>query len=72
MKYVNKYEKAVKESAGKRISRAKAIRLKCLDCCVYQANEVKLCVSYDCPLWRYRMGHEEKDNLYFQAHKQNQ
>ena len=51
-----------------RFNRAKAIRKKCLDCCVYQQNEVKLCTSYNCPLWRYRMGKEEKDELYKQAH----
>lgn len=41
-----------------RLSRAKAIRAKCLDCCCYQANEVKLCPCKDCPLWCYRLGHE--------------
>lgn len=51
-----------------RINRAKAIRQKCLDCCAYQYAEVKLCTSYECPLWRYRMGKEEKDDLYFQSH----
>lgn len=60
----NKYEKLVKESCGKRISRSKAIRYKCLDCCNYQGNEVKDCPSKSCPLWRYRMGHEERDELY--------
>lgn len=55
-------------SDSKRVSRAKAIRLKCLDCCAYQPLEVRLCSSYDCPLWRYRMGKEERDNLYYQAH----
>ncbi len=47
-----------------RINRAKAIRLKCLDCCAYQTLEVRLCASLNCPLWRYRMGREERDNLY--------
>lgn len=71
MAYMNMYEKAVKESAGKRISRTKAIRLKCLDCCAYQSSEVAQCISYDCPLWRYRMGHEERDELYYQHKKEN-
>lgn len=53
-----------------RISKTKAIRLKCLDCCAYQQNEVKLCASTNCPLWRYRMGHEEKDDLYKQYQEQ--
>lgn len=48
----------------KRITRAKAIRLKCLDCCCYQSAEVRQCPSTECPLWRYRMGKEERDELY--------
>lgn len=47
-----------------RISRAKAIRLKCLDCSAQQAHEVRRCPCTDCPLWRYRMGREERDELY--------
>ena len=41
-----------------RITRSKAIRLKCLDCCGGQANEVRLCPCLDCPLWNYRLGYE--------------
>lgn len=39
----------------------KAIRAKCLDCCGYQMNEVRLCPATDCPLWEYRMGHRPKN-----------
>lgn len=46
-----------------RISRSKAIRLKCLDCCAGQSAEVRKCPVTHCPLWRYRMGHEENDEL---------
>ena len=46
-----------------RVSRAKAIRLKCLDCCGGQSAEVRKCPAQDCPLWRYRMGREEIDEL---------
>lgn len=46
-----------------RVSRAKAIRLKCLDCCCGQSAEVRRCPATDCPLWRYRMGKEENDGL---------
>ena len=46
-----------------RITRAKAIRLKCLDCTCNQLAEVRRCPAQDCPLWRYRMGKEEKDEL---------
>ena len=42
----------------KRITRKKAIRLKCLDCCAGQQKEVKLCPAEDCPLYRFRMGRE--------------
>lgn len=46
-----------------RLSRSKAIRLKCLDCCCGQSAEVRKCPATNCPLWRYRMGHEENDEL---------
>ena len=41
-----------------RLTRAKAIRAKCLDCCCDNRNEVKLCPSKNCPLWIYRLGRE--------------
>ena len=44
-----------------RVSRAKAIRMKCLDCCADQMAEVRKCPANNCPLWRYRMGREIKD-----------
>lgn len=34
----------------------KAIREKCLDCCMGQTSEVKYCTAEDCPLWPFRMG----------------
>lgn len=52
-----------------RVNRAKAIRLKCLDCCCGSSNEVSLCPSKECPLWRYRRGKEEHDELYYASHK---
>lgn len=54
---------------GKRLNRAKAIRQKCLDCCCWQQNEVKQCERKACPLWRYRMGREERDELYYASRK---
>lgn len=42
-----------------RLTRGKAIRLKCLDCCAGSYSEVRLCSATKCPLWRYRMGREE-------------
>ncbi len=41
-----------------RVTRGKAIRLKCLDCCCGNATEVRLCQLRRCPLWRFRMGRE--------------
>lgn len=46
-----------------RVNRAKAIRLKCLDCCADNMAEVRKCPATHCPLWRYRMGKEENDEL---------
>jgi hypothetical protein len=46
-----------------RVNRAKAIRLKCLDCCADNMAEVRKCHATHCPLWRYRMGKEENDEL---------
>lgn len=34
----------------------RAIRAKCLDCCCYQPNEVKLCPCKDCSLYPFRLG----------------
>ena len=45
-------------SLEERITRGKAIRLKCLDCCCGSAMEVRHCESRNCPLWRFRMGRE--------------
>ena len=44
-----------------RLTRAKAIRLKCLDCCCGQRAEIRSCEIKTCPLWRFRMGKEERD-----------
>lgn len=46
-----------------RITRGKAIRLKCLDCCAGNSAEVRRCPSVNCPLWRYRMGAEAKQTI---------
>ena len=46
-----------------RLTRTTAIRMKCLDCCADQLAEVRKCPVTNCPLWRYRMGREENDEL---------
>ena len=35
-------------------SRAKAVKAKCLDCSLFQREEIKNCTVFGCPLWRYR------------------
>ncbi len=45
-----------------RVSRSKAIRLKCIDCSGGNMAEVRKCPATNCPLWRYRMGRELKDS----------
>ena len=37
-----------------------AIRLKCLDCCVYQPVEVRECTVSTCGLWPFRFGVDPK------------
>lgn len=44
----------------KRVTRSKAIRLKCLDCCCGNSAEVRRCDLKKCPLHPYRMGNEKK------------
>ncbi len=41
----------------------KAIRAKCLDCCVGQFIEVKMCTCETCPLYPYRLGHRPKKDI---------
>lgn len=38
----------------------KAMRAKCLDCCLGNYQEVRLCPVRDCALYPYRMGHRPK------------
>ena len=45
------------EEAGiERVTFAKAIRAHCIDCCAYQANEVRKCIAVTCNLWPFRFG----------------
>ena len=46
-----------------RITRKKAIRLKCLNCCCDKSNEVRLCPATGCPLWRFRLGKETRGEI---------
>ena len=53
----------------KRLTKQQAIRVKCLDCSCGSTTEVKECPITRCALWRYRLGKEERDDLYQQAMK---
>lgn len=44
-----------------KLTRTKAIRLKCLDCCCGSALEVRLCSCDSCPLYPYRLGKSPKE-----------
>ena len=50
-----------------KLTRSKAIRLKCLDCCCGSAQEVRLCTCDLCPLFPYRFGHNPKDEQELKA-----
>ena len=45
-----------------RLTRSKAIRAKCIDCCCGLKHEVKKCTATNCPLWNYRLGTEIVEN----------
>lgn len=45
---------------SKRITRSKAIRMKCKDCCCGNNAEIRKCPILDCPLYPFRMGNENK------------
>ena len=45
-----------KVAGHKPISPMKAIREKCLDCCVGQVSEVRACEAVNCALWPFRSG----------------
>jgi len=52
-------EEKAKNPARSKVTRAKAIRLQCIECMGYQAALVKSCPDEGCPLWSYRMGNFE-------------
>lgn len=53
-------------SLHERLTRARAIRAKCLDCMGGQAAEVRRCTSHGCALFRYRLGSEERSLDYIE------
>ena len=52
-----KHMVAMKDGIEKvELTPVKAIRLRCLDCCCWNQNEVRLCAYKSCALFPYRMG----------------
>lgn len=49
-------EKMPKKSNRASITRAKAIRLQCIECMNYQIGLVNACTDEQCPLWPFRTG----------------
>jgi hypothetical protein len=43
----------------RRLTKAKAIRMKCLDCSGWQPGEIVKCTCYDCALYPFRFGNEK-------------
>lgn len=41
---------------GNNSTALRAIRAKCLDCCLGSTNEIKLCPSTECALYPFRLG----------------
>lgn len=46
--------RATLERAYRENSPAAAIKAKCLDCTLFQREEIRLCSVKTCPLWRFR------------------
>ena len=44
---------------GERLTRAKAIRAKCIDCMGGDKSEVRKCTAVKCPLFPFRKGKED-------------
>lgn len=53
---------------AEKVTPLRVIRQKCLDCCCFVKNEVKLCTSYGCPLHEFRFGKYPRKSAYF-THK---
>ena len=57
--------------AEQRLTRAKAIRAKCLDCCYGSANEVRRRLCVKCSLFSYRFGHIAREGSNYTAEERN-
>ena len=61
VKTLNDLHEAVKEErkAGS-LTRGRAIRWHCLDCCGFSLHEVGRCKDKLCPLWEFRRARREE------------
>lgn len=62
-KYLTEKQSENLDFSKYRLTKAQAIRLKCLDCCGFEAKEVKYCIVKQCPLYPYRKSIREKTPL---------
>jgi hypothetical protein len=46
------------------MSKARAIKIKCLDCSGDSKKDVTVCQIVACPLWPFRFGYSSKDQRY--------
>jgi len=59
-RYTPRYENLAKRVfSGK--SRGAAVKMKCLECCCWQRNDVRGCPIEGCALWLYRPYQEKED-----------
>ncbi len=49
-----RHQKRYREILTGNISKARAVRVKCLECSGWQYSEVTHCQVFECPLWRVR------------------
>ena len=49
-------QEALRAAGYRPMSPLRALRLRCLDCCLGSANEVRLCTAVSCPAWPFRLG----------------
>lgn len=61
---INKWDPSVDYSLSDNTpARPLAIRLKCMDCTLNNLNMVRECEVVSCPLWPWRMGYGQPQNL---------
>ena len=54
------FEKLRSYMKAKKLTPARAIRAKCIDCCGGNLENITNCTIIDCPLYMYRKGRKPK------------